>query len=322
MKIISFMIPTFNEAENAEAICKAVIQEVTTKLPAYDYEVVFIDNCSTDGTRDVLRKLCAQNPKVKAILNVTNFGQFNSPFYGICQTSGDCTISIAADFQDPVSLIPTLVHEWEKGHKIVSGIKTSSKENGFIYFLRSCYYKTIRNMSNVKMIEHFSGYGLYDKTFVALLRELDDPIPFLRGIVAEYGEGFDMVEVEYEQEKRRAGKSSNNFYTLYDAAMLSFTSYTKIGLRLATLFGFVAGIISFIVAIVYLVLKLKYWHTFSAGYAPMTIGVFLLGSLQLFFIGFLGEYVLNINTRVIHRPVVVEEERINFDVGENERKRS
>lgn len=322
MKIISFMIPTFNEAENAEAICKAVIQEVTTKLPAYDYEVVFIDNCSTDGTRDVLRKLCAQNPKVKAILNVTNFGQFNSPFYGICQTSGDCTISIAADFQDPVSLIPTLVHEWEKGHKIVSGIKTSSKENGFIYFLRSCYYKTIRNMSNVKMIEHFSGYGLYDKTFVALLRELDDPIPFLRGIVAEYGEGFDMVKVEYEQEKRRAGKSSNNFYTLYDAAMLSFTSYTKIGLRLATLFGFVAGIISFIVAIVYLVLKLKYWHTFSAGYAPMTIGVFLLGSLQLFFIGFLGEYVLNINTRVIHRPVVVEEERINFDVGENERKRS
>ena len=195
---------------------------------------------------------------------------------------------------------------------MVLGIKSTSKENGLIYFLRSCYYKIIRNMSSVKMIEHFSGYGLYDRTFVALLRELDDPIPFLRGIVAEYGEGFNMTEVEFTQEKRRAGKSSNNFYSLYDAAMLSFTSYTKVGLRLATLIGFIAGVLSFIVAIVYLVLKLMYWNTFSAGYAPMTIGVFMLGSLQLFFIGFLGEYVLNINTRVIGRPVVVEEERINF----------
>lgn len=306
------MIPTFNERENIGPITKAIIEEVSTNLPDYDYEIVVIDNCSTDGTRDVIRSLCAQNPKIKAVLNVTNFGQFNSPFHGICQTTGDCTISIVADFQEPVSLIPTLVHKWEEGHKVVLGVKSSSKENGFIYFLRTCYYKLIKNMSSVKMIEHFSGYGLYDKTFVQLMRELDDPIPFLRGIVAEYGEGFNMIEVEYEQEKRRSGKSSNNFYSLYDAAMLSFTSYTKVGLRLATLIGFVAGIISFIVAIVYLVLKLKYWNTFSAGYAPMTIGIFLLGSLQLFFIGFLGEYVLNINARVIHRPVVVEEERINF----------
>lgn len=312
MKTISFMIPTYNEVENAAAMSKAVIEEVQKNLPGYDYEIVFIDNCSTDGTRDVIRKLCEEDPKIKAILNVTNFGQFNSPFYGICQTTGDCTISIAADFQEPVSLIPTLVHKWEEGHKVVLGIKSSSKENGLVYFLRSCYYKIIRNMSSVKMIEHFSGYGLYDRTFVALLRELDDPIPFLRGIVAEYGEGFNMTEVEFTQEKRRAGKSSNNFYSLYDAAMLSFTSYTKVGLRLATLIGFIAGVLSFIVAIVYLVLKLVYWDTFSAGYAPMTIGVFMLGSLQLFFIGFLGEYVLNINTRVIGRPVVVEEERINF----------
>lgn len=313
MKTISFMIPTFNEVENAGPMSRAIIEEMSKSLPEYDYEILFIDNCSTDGTRDVLRKLCAENPKIKAILNVTNFGQFNSPFYGICQTTGDCTISIAADFQEPVSLIPTLVHKWEEGHKVVSGVKSSSKEPGIIYFLRTCYYKAIKNMSSVKMIEHFSGYGLYDKTFVQLLRELDDPIPFLRGIVAEYGEGFNMVEVEYEQEKRRAGKSSNNFYSLYDAAMLSFTSYTKVGLRLATLIGFIAGAISLVVAIVYLILKLKYWDTFSAGYAPMTIGVFLLGSLQLFFIGFLGEYVLNINSRVIHRPIVVEEERINFD---------
>lgn len=313
MKTISVMIPCYNEVENAELMANSIVNVFNEALPQYDYEIVFIDNCSKDGTRDVIRNLCANNPKIKAIFNVTNFGQFNSPFYGICQTTGDCTISIAADFQEPVNMIPVFVREWEKGHKIVSGIKTSSKESGILYFLRSCYYKIIKRMSPVKLIEHFTGFGLYDRSFVKLLRELDDPIPFLRGIVAEYAEGFNMIEVTYEQEERRAGKTHNNFYSLYDGAMLSFTSYTKVGLRFATLIGFTAGVISFIVALVYLVLKLTRWDDFSAGYAPMVIGVFLLGSLQLFFIGFLGEYVLNINTRVIHRPVVVEEERINFD---------
>lgn len=313
MKTISVMIPCYNEVENAELMANSIVNVFNEALPQYDYEIVFIDNCSRDGTRDVIRNLCANNPKIKAIFNVTNFGQFNSPFYGICQTTGDCTISIAADFQEPVNMLPVFVREWEKGHKIVSGIKTSSKESGILYFLRSCYYKIIKRMSPVKLIEHFTGFGLYDRSFVKLLRELDDPIPFLRGIVAEYAEGFNMVEVTYEQEERRAGKTHNNFYSLYDGAMLSFTSYTKVGLRLATFIGFIAGVISFIVALVYLILKLTHWNSFSAGYAPMVIGVFLLGSLQLFFIGFLGEYVLNINTRVIHRPVVVEEERINFD---------
>lgn len=313
MKTISVMIPCYNEVENAELMANSIVNIFNEALPQYDYEIVFIDNCSKDGTREVIRNLCANNPKIKAIFNVTNFGQFNSPFYGICQTTGDCTISIAADFQEPVNMIPVFVREWENGHKIVSGIKTSSKESGILYFLRSCYYKIIRSMSPVKLIEHFTGFGLYDRSFVKLLRELDDPIPFLRGIVAEYAEGFNMVEVTYEQEERRAGKTHNNFYSLYDGAMLSFTSYTKVGLRLATLIGFTAGVVSFIVALVYLILKLTHWDSFSAGYAPMVIGVFLLGSLQLFFIGFLGEYVLNINTRVIHRPVVVEEERINFE---------
>lgn len=307
------MIPCYNEVENVELISEAVINVLDESLSQYDYELLFIDNCSTDGTREVLEKICAKNKKIKAILNVTNFGQFNSPFYGMCQTTGDCTISMCCDFQDPVELIPRFVEEWEKGHKIVSGIKTSSKESGLLYFLRTCYYKVIKNMSTVKMIEHFTGFGLYDKTFIALLKELDDPIPFLRGIVAEYGAGFNMIEVEYEQARRRAGKTHNNFYSLYDAAMLSFTSYTKVGLRLATLLGFVIGILSFIVAVVYFVLKLLYWDRFAAGYVPMTIGIFLLGSIQLFFIGFLGEYILNINTRVINRPVVVEEKRINFD---------
>lgn len=297
MKKISIMIPCYNEVDNVEPISFAVVNVLEEALSRYDYEIVFIDNCSTDGTRDKLEKICKKNKKIKAIFNVTNFGQFNSPFYGLCQTTGDCTISLCCDFQDPVELIPRFVEEWEKGHRVVSGIKTSSKEPGFIYFLRTIYYKMIRNMSTVKMIEHFTGFGLYDKTFISLLKELDDPIPFLRGIVAEYGAGFNMIEIEYEQAKRRSGKTHNNFYSLYDAAMLSFTSYTKVGLRLATFMGFIVGFISFVVALVYLVLKLLHWDSFQAGSAPMIIGIFLLGSIQLFFIGLLGEYVLNINTR-------------------------
>lgn len=313
MKKISILIPCYNEVDNVEPMSFAVENVLQETLSQYDYEILFIDNCSTDGTREKLEEICAGNKKIKAIFNVTNFGQFNSPFHGLCQTSGDCTISLSCDFQDPVELIPRFVEEWEKGHKIVSGIKTSSKELGFIYFLRTVYYKLIRNMSTVKMIEHFTGFGLYDKTFIALLKELDDPIPFLRGIVAEYGDGFNMVEVEYEQEKRRAGKSHNNFYSLYDAAMLSFTSYTKVGLRLATFLGFACSAVSIIVALVYVVMKVLNWNGFSAGMAPLTIGVFVIGGVQLFFIGLIGEYILNINTRVIHRPIVVEEKRINFD---------
>lgn len=311
MKKISILIPCYNEVENVELMSKTVINVLEEALSRYDYEIIFIDNCSQDGTRDELEKICSKNKKIKAIFNVTNFGQFNSPFYGMCQTTGDCTISMCCDFQDPVELIPRFVEEWEKGYKIVSGIKTSSKENGFVYFMRSMYYRMIKNMSTVQMIEHFTGFGLYDKTFIDLLRSLDDPIPFLRGIVAEYG--FKRKDVEYEQAKRRAGKTKNNFLTLYDAAMLSVTSYTKVGLRLATLLGFLCSGISLIIALIYLVLKLTNWYSFQMGSAPMLIGVFVLGSLQLFFIGLLGEYILNINTRVINRPLVVEEKRLNFD---------
>lgn len=314
MKKISIMIPCYNEVENVKPISCAVVNLMEKSLSQYDYELLFIDNCSTDGTREKLEQICAENKKIKAIFNVTNFGQFNSPFYGLCQTTGDCTIGMCCDFQDPVGLIPRFVEEWEKGHKIVSGIKTSSKESGIIYFFRTVYYKMIKNMSSVKMIEHFTGFGLYDRTFIALLKELDDPIPFLRGIVAEYGAGFNMVEIEYEQEKRRAGKTHNNFYSLYDAAMLSFTSYTKVGLRLATFLGFACSVVSIVIAIVYTFMKLLNWESFTAGTAPLTIGVFIIGGVQLFFIGLIGEYILNINTRIIHRPVVVEEKRINFDM--------
>ena len=233
MKTISVMIPCYNEEENVKAISEAVIREITTNLPSYDYEILFIDNDSTDRTREYLREICADNSKIRAIFNAKNFGQFNSPYYGICQTSGDCTICLCCDFQDPVEMIPRLVEEWEKGAKIVCAIKTTSKENKIMRFLRTCYYKMIKKMSDVEQIEHFTGFGLYDKGFVDVLRNLDDPTPFLRGIVAELG--YKRVDVPYEQQKRRAGKTHNNWFTLYDAAMLSFTSYTKAGLRLATI---------------------------------------------------------------------------------------
>ena len=311
MKKISMLIPCYNEKENVGPISEAIIREITTKLPLYDYEIVFIDNFSTDGTRERIEKLCAKNKKIKAIFNAKNFGQFNSPFYGMCQTSGDCTIAMCCDFQDPIDLIPRFVAEWEKGYKIVSAIKTQSEENKFIRFLRTCYYKTIKKMSSVEQIEHFTGTGLYDKSFIDVLKKLDDPTPFLRGIVAELGPL--RKDIPYTQAKRRAGHSHNNWYTLYDAAMLSFTSYTKVGLRLATIAGFIFSALTMFVALCYLVAKLIWWNSFPLGTAPILIGVFFLGSIQLFFIGLLGEYVLNINTRVMHRPLVVEEKRVNFD---------
>lgn len=316
MKKISIMIPCYNETDNVIPISEAVVAELKTNLPQYDYEILFIDNCSTDGTREKLEQICEKNKKIKAIFNLTNFGQFNSPFYGMCQTTGDCTICVCCDFQDPIEMIPVFVKKWEEGHKIVSGVKSSSKENAFIYFLRTIYYKMIKNMSNVKMIEHFTGFGLYDKSFIKLLRQLNDPVPFIRGIVAEYGSGFNLIEVEYEQPKRRAGKTKNNFYTLYDAAMLSITSYTKVILRWATWIGFLSSALSLLIAGLYLLLKLTNWYGFQAGNAPMLIGIYVIGSIQLFFIGLIGEYILNINTRVINRPLVVEEKRINFDEEE------
>lgn len=310
-KKISVMIPCYNEEENARPIYEAVKNELETSLPQYDYEILFIDNKSTDKTREIIREICKENKKVRAIFNCRNFGQFNSPYYGIINTSGDCCITICADFQDPVELIPQFVKEWENGYKVVIGVKTQSKESKIMYALRSLYYKAIKKMSNVEQIEHFTGFGLYDKSFVKTLRELDDPQPFIRGIVAELGP--ERKEIEYTQPQRRAGKTHNNFYSLYDAAMLSFTSYTKIGLRLAVFAGGAFSVIGFIIALIYLILKLVNWYRFPAGTTPILIGVFLMGSIQMFFIGLLGEYIMNINSRVMKRPLVVEEERLNFE---------
>lgn len=310
MKKISILIPCYNEEDNVVPMSKGIAEMFDGKLSQYDYELIFIDNDSKDSTRDKIRQICKENSHVKAIFNAKNFGQFNSPYYGILQTTGDCTISMVCDFQDPLELIPQYIAEWEKGYKIVIGIKTSSRENIIMYKLRSLYYKMIKKFSDVEQIEHFTGSGLYDKEFVDVLRNLKDPTPFLRGIVAELG--FKRKEIPYEQPERRAGKSKNNLYTLYDAAMLSITSYTKIGLRLCTFFGMFCGAVSALIGLVYLVFKLIWWERFVAGMAPVLIGMFFLGSLQLFFIGFIGEYVSSINQRVMNRPLVIEEERINF----------
>lgn len=311
MKKISILIPCYNEEENVAPISAEVVKTLEVELPEYDYELIFIDNDSTDQTRPILRRLCADNPRIKAIFNAKNFGQFNSPYYGMLQADGDCVISMVADFQDPVELIPKYVREWENGYKIVIGIKTGSKENPVMYGLRSCYYKLIKKLSDVEQIEHFTGFGLYDKSFVDILRQLHDPLPFLRGIVAEMG--YKRKEIPYEQQLRRGGRTSNNWYSLYDAAMLGFTSYTKIGLRLATFAGVLCSGASILVALVYLVLKLLHWEQFAAGNVPILLCVCVFGSVQMFFTGLLGEYILGISARMMNRPLVVEEERINFE---------
>lgn len=309
-KKVSILVPCYNEVENVKPLSEAIMQVFADKLPQYDYEIVFIDNDSTDGTRDLLEEMGKNNPKIKAIFNAKNFGHIRSPFYGLLQLDGDCTMLMCADFQDPPELIPEFVNAWAEGYKVVIGRKTNSMESKLMYGLRKVYYKLIKKMSDVEQIENFTGFGLYDKSFIEVLRSLDDPMPYMRGIVAELG--YKRKDIEYEQPQRKAGKTKNNFYTLYDMAMLGITSYTKVVLRLATIVGFIFSAISFVIAIIYLILKLVNWQDFAAGTAPILIGLFLIGSLLMFFIGFMGEYILNINTRVMKRPLVIEEKRINF----------
>jgi glycosyltransferase involved in cell wall biosynthesis len=310
MKQITVVVPCYNEQENVQAMHDALTNLFHTELTQYDYDILFIDNCSTDRTESIIESICQTDTKTKAIFNSRNFGQFNSPYYGLLNADGDCAVLLACDFQDPVELIPKFIKNWEDGYKVVIGVKTSSKENRIMYWLRGQYYKLIKKMSDVEQIEQFTGFALYDSSFIEILQELKDPTPFLRGIVAELAPS--RISIEYEQPKRKAGKTHNNWYTLYDAAMLSFTSYTKAGLRIATFFGFFISAVSFTIGIIYLILKLVNWYGFAAGSAPMIIGMFFLGGVQLIFIGFLGEYIMSMNNRIMNRPLVIERKRINF----------
>ncbi len=310
MKIISVMIPTYNEEDNVIPLCDEIYRVFREKLAGYGFEILFIDNYSTDRTRERIEGLCAIHKEVKAVFNAKNFGHIRSPYYGLLQTSGDCSIVMCADFQDPPEMIADFVREWEKGFKIVTGKKSKSYENPVMYFIRACYYSLLKKIAETEQLEHFTGFGLYDRSFIDVLRKLDDPMPYMRGIVAELG--FMHKQIEYTQQKRRFGKTKNNWYTLYDMAMLGITSYSKVVMRFATIFGFIIAGLSLLIALYYLAMKLIFWDRFPLGTAPEIVSIFFLGSIQLFFIGFLGEYILNINTRVMKRPLVVEEKRVNF----------
>lgn len=315
MKKISVVIPCYNEEENLEALYTAVTDIFRNKLSYYDYELLIIDNKSKDRSREIIRELCVKDIHVKAIFNYVNCGPNTNPFFGLRESEGNCSILLYADFQEPVDMIPVMIHKWEEGNKVVCMIKSKSEERKIVYFAREIYYSIFKKMSHIEQIKQFTGFGLYDKSFIEVIRKIDDPTPFVKGIVAEYAP--DRIELTYTQQRRKGGKSSLNFWGYYDSAMLSFTSYTKGGLRVASVFGIVIALLSFIIALVYLFLKIFHWNTFSAGNIPILLSVLFLGGCQLIFIGLLGEYIMSINQRVMNRPMVVEEERINFAKNED-----
>lgn len=314
MKTISILIPTYNEEENIALAYQRITSVMRGLISKYNYEIVFIDNGSTDKSRDMIRELCKEDRRVKAIFNAKNFGYSRSHFYGLTQMTGDAVVLVHADLQNPPELIPKFVEKWENGAKVVIGIKNKSRENGIVYFVRGIYYKLMKHMSEVEQIEHFTDFELLDQSFIQVLKTIDDPLPYLRGIVSEMG--FGMEKIYYTQDKRTHGKSHANFFKLYDFAMLGITSYSKALMRMSTFVGVGLGGICTLVAFVTFIKKLLNWDSFSAGAAATVIGIFFLGAVQLFFLGILGEYILSINARVIRRPLVIEERRINFEKNE------
>jgi len=308
MKKISIVTPCYNEEENIEELYEQIKKVMGSQK--YEYEHIFIDNASTDRSVEILRELASKDRRLKVILNTRNFGHIRSPYHALLQACGDAVVVMASDFQDPPEKIPEFIHKWEEGYKVVVGVKTSSKELGLFYFLRSLYYRALRRLSEVRLIDNFTGFGLYDKKVIEILLEFNDPYPYFRGLIADIG--YDIAEIEFDQPRRKRGISKNNFYTLYDMAMLGVVSYTKVPLRLAAMFGFFSATFSFLVGLIYLIYKLIFWQNFSVGLAPAVIGLFFMGSIQLFFLGLVGEYIGSLYTLAIRRPLVIEKERINF----------
>lgn len=308
MPKISIVTPCLNEEENVLELYER-IKKVMDQYP-YDYEHIFIDNASADHTVDIIRTLAQEDRHVKAIINTRNFGHIRSPYHGILQGTGEAVIMLASDLQDPPERIPEFIQKWTEGYKVIIGVKTRSHESGLFYVLRTAYYRILRKLSDVELIEHYTGFGLYDQQVIKILREINDPYPYFRGLIADIG--FPIARIEFTQPRRKRGISKNNFYTLYDMAMLGVTGYTKIPLRLATMFGFVSAALSFVVGLIYLIYKIIFWFQFQLGSAPIVIGLFFLGSVQLFFLGVVGEYIGAIYTQVMKRPLVIEKERINF----------
>lgn len=310
-KLISIVTPTYNEAENISRLIELVSYQFDTKLTEYNYEYIFIDNASTDQTVSIIKEHCKINNRVKLIVNSRNFGHIRSPAYAIKQAKGDAVISLVADLQDPPSLIFEFIKIWEKGeYDMVLGIKKTSDESIFLFTLRKLYYSILTRLSEIKLIKDFTGFGLYDRKVISAISSIDDPYPYWRGLICDVG--FSKYEYIYNQPIRVKGISKNNFYTLYDIGMLGLTSHSKIPLRVCTIFGFIASLFSFIIAITYFIIKLMHWDEMNLGIAPLVIGIFFFASVQLFVIGILGEYVGNIYTQVLKRPLVIEKERVNF----------
>jgi glycosyltransferase involved in cell wall biosynthesis len=311
-KVISVVTPCYNEEAN--------VRELYTRVKAvfeadgrYSYEHIFIDNASRDNTLPILKEISRQDPCVKVIVNARNFGHLRSPMHGMLQAQGDAVVLLFADLQDPPELLLQMIDEWDKGIPVVVAIKKTSEESGVMFWLRTKYYQLVSSLADLETFEHFTGFGLYDRKVIEIVRSFNDPYPYFRGMIAEVG--LPHAEVYYDQKRRRRGITKNNFYTLYDLAMLGFTSFSKIPLRLLTLGGFACSLLSIMVSFVYLIYKLLFWNSFTVGMAPLLIGIFFFGSVQLIFIGILGEYIGAIHTQVLKRPLVIEKERINFDTG-------
>ncbi|HSC67163.1 MAG TPA: glycosyltransferase family 2 protein [Cellvibrio sp.] len=309
MKLISVVTPCYNEEENVQE-CVTRIQNVFTQYTNYTYEHIFIDNASTDKTLDILREIASTDKHVKVIANSRNFGHIRSPYHGLLQANGDAVILFVADLQDPASLIPEFIRKWEDGFKTVIGTKRSSEESSLMFSIRKLYYKTVNRLSNIDLIDNFTGFGLYDKEVIDHLRSINDPYPYFRGLIAEIG--LRIHQIPYDQPVRVRGITKNNFFTLYDIGMLGIISHSQVPLRIATMAGFLLSFISIFIAAIYFLLKLIFWNSFTLGLAPVVIGIFFFASVQLFFVGILGEYLGSIHIYSKRRPLVIEKERINF----------
>lgn len=308
-KLISIVTPTYNEIDNIDELLRRVRLSIDS-LAQYEFEILVIDNCSIDGTQNRLRELAQGDSRLKVILNARNFGHIRSPYYGILQSRGDATIYLASDLQDPPEMIPDLLREWEVGYKLVMAIKPVSKSSPVMHGLRKLYYRLIDRISDVDIIKDSTGFGLYDKVVLDRLRDIADPYPFLRGLICELG--YKVKEIPFIQQRRLGGITKNNFYTLFDIAMLGIVSHSKMPIRIASFVGIILGMLSVVLAFIFFVLKLIFWDSFPVGGAPIVIGLFFLFGIQLFFIGILGEYIASIHGYVQNRPIVVEKERINF----------
>jgi polyisoprenyl-phosphate glycosyltransferase len=314
MKLISVVTPCFNEEDNIEILYNEVKKQFDS-LPQYSYEHIFIDNASNDRTIVILRRIAETDKNVKIIINSRNFGHIRSPYYALLQAKGAAVISMVSDLQDPPVLIPEMLKKWEEGYKIVAGVKQQSEENWIFFRIRKAYYNVVSRLSEIDLLKNFTGFGLYDQCVIEVLRGINDNYPYFRGLICDIG--FEKAIIEYVQPARKKGITKNNFFTLYDIGMLGITSHSKVPLRLATMAGFGMAMFSFLVALVYLILKLIFWNEMSMGIAPLVIGLFFFSSIQLFFIGIIGEYIGNIHTHLLNRPLVVEKERINFSKDEN-----